>query len=203
MRHQPSQRRMKGLAGIPAMTVLLATSFLARGSTASAQQSPEAGLNEVGRTAVSTVDEGPLRTAVRRAGARLASAPVPQTAGAQDPSWIARHPVIVGTLAGTGAGLALSQVDAIGGLDHDPRVALIGAGAGAWGGLIASAVQQVRAREKVGVGTKIGIVAGAVGLIVLPALACYGAGGWRNFVLNEPGIQRWLTYRPWALGLSP
>ena len=179
MRHQPSQRRMKGLAGIPAMTVLLATSFLAWGSTASAQQSPDARLNEVGRTAVSTVDEGPLRAAVRHAGARLAqgAAVVPQTTATQDPSWIARHPVIVGTLAGTGAGLALSQADAIGGLNHDPRVALIGAGAGAWGGLIASAVQQVRAKEKVGVGTKIGIVAGAVGLIVLPVLACYGAGG--------------------------
>jgi hypothetical protein len=56
-------------------------------------------------------------------------------------------------------------------------VILVGAGAGAWGGLVASALHKARAGEKVGVGTKIGIAAGAVGIIVLPLLACYGAGG--------------------------
>lgn len=73
--------------------------------------------------------------------------------------------------------MALSRIEAIGGMNHDPRVALMGTGVGAWGGLIASAMHKARHKEKVGVGTKIGIAAGAVGLIVLPVLACYGAGG--------------------------
>ena len=99
--------------------------------------------------------------------------------GANPPQsgWIGRHAVVVGTLIGTGAGAALSQVDAIGGSSHDGRVALIGAGAGAWGGLIASAVHKARAGDKVGTGMKAGIIAGAVALVVLPVLACYGAGG--------------------------
>jgi hypothetical protein len=80
-------------------------------------------------------------------------------------------------LIGTGAGVGLSRIEAIGGINHDPRVALVGTGVGAWGGLIASAVQKARRKEKVGFGTKTGIVAGAVGLIVFPVLACYGAGG--------------------------
>jgi hypothetical protein len=85
--------------------------------------------------------------------------------------------VIVGTLIGTGVGAGLSQIEAIGGVNHDPKVALVGAGVGAWGGLIASAVHKARTKQRVGVGTKIGIIAGAVGLIVVPVLACYGAGG--------------------------
>jgi hypothetical protein len=123
--------------------------------------------------------DGPLHAAVRRETTWLASGTRPdhQTVTKPTPNWFARHPVIAGTLIGTGAGLALSRVDSIGGVNHDPRVGLIGAAAGAWGGLIASAAQKSRGGHKVGAGTKIGIVAGAVGLIVLPVAACYGAGG--------------------------
>jgi len=88
-----------------------------------------------------------------------------------------RHPVIAGAAIGAGAGLALSHLDAIGGGNHDPRVALIGAAAGALSGLIASTVHKARAGEKVSTGEKIGLVTGAVALIALPVLACYGAGG--------------------------
>jgi hypothetical protein len=62
-------------------------------------------------------------------------------------------------------------------VNHDPRVMLAGAGVGAWGGLIADAIHKARAKEKVGIGQKIGIAAGAVAVIALPLLACYGAGG--------------------------
>ena len=85
--------------------------------------------------------------------------------------------MITGTLIGTGAGLALSQVDSIGSVNHDPRVGVLGASIGAWGGLIASASQKARAGQKVGAGTRIGIAAGAVSLIVLPVLAIHSAGG--------------------------
>jgi hypothetical protein len=121
--YQPSQRRTKGLAGLPVLSVFLATSVLGWSGIATAQQNPDAGLNEVSRIVVSGVDEGPLRQAVRRAGERLAQSSAPVLpAGAQDQSWIARHPVIVGTLIGTGAGLALSQVDALGGATTIPAL---------------------------------------------------------------------------------
>jgi hypothetical protein len=156
--------------------VFIAASFVASGSAASAQHSPAARPADVGGPVLRSADVDALRAAVRRAGAQLiqSSPPVPQTKNEQ---WVVRHPVIVGALIGTGAGAALSRIEAIGGRSHDPRVALMGTGVGAWGGLIASAAHKARSKEKVGVGTKIGIAAGAVGLIVLPVLACYGAGG--------------------------
>jgi hypothetical protein len=125
------------------------------------------------------VDGGSLQEAARRAGLRLAETATPgaQTAPRPSSNWLIRHPIAAATLIGSAAGAALSRVDAIGGAAHDPRVTLFGTGAGAWGGLIASAVQKKRAGKKVGVGTTIGIAAGAVGLVVLPLLACYGAGG--------------------------
>jgi hypothetical protein len=86
----------------------------------------------------------------------------------QDENWIVRHPVAFGTVVGTGAGAAIFR---------DPRGALIGAGAGAWGGLIGSAVHQKNTKHKVGTGTKVGIVAGGAAIVVLSFLACYGAGG--------------------------
>ncbi len=61
---------------------------------------------------------------------------------------------------------------------HDRAdLAVAGVSAGVSAGLIASAVQKAHAKEKVGIGTKIGITAGAISLIVLPLVACYGAGG--------------------------
>ena len=175
MCYRQTRRRMKGTTRPPAAIVFIVAALIACGSTASAQRSPPAGLSEGGATVVRSADEGPLRAAVRREGVRLAqsSAQVPK----QGQSWIVRHPVIVGTLIGAGVGAGLSRIEAIGGVNHDPKVALLGAGTGAWGGLIASAVHKARTKQKVGVGTKIGIIAGAVGLIVLPVLACYGAGG--------------------------
>jgi hypothetical protein len=119
-----------------------------------------------GNTAFAQADASHLLAAARREGIRLAqsSAPAPK----QDESWIVRHPVAFGTLVGTGAGAAIFR---------DPRGALIGAGAGAWGGLIGSAVHQSHTKHKVGVGTKIGIAAGAATIVVLSFLTCYGAGG--------------------------
>jgi hypothetical protein len=156
--------------------VVVAASFLARGSTAFGEQQA---LDEGAGTAVRIIAEAPLHAAVRREGARLAQNPAvdPQTVSKQGPDWMVRHPVVVGALIGTAAGAALSRVDTIGGVNHDPRVALIGTGAGAWAGLVASAVHKARSKERIGVGAKIGIAAGAVGLVVLPVLACYGAGG--------------------------
>jgi hypothetical protein len=121
----------------------------------------------------------PVLAAAQREAARLAedAGPGSQAAGGGRSAWFARHPVLTGTVVGAGAGLALAQVEAIGGRHHDPGVALVGAGAGAWGGLIASAVQSARAGRPVRRGTKVGIIAGAVAAGVLPVLACYGAGG--------------------------
>lgn len=151
-------------AGQRMTRVLMALSVLAGGNTVWAQPA------DGGR---------PLLAAVEREAVRLAQAGAPgsQATGTARGNWIVRHPVVAGTVIGAGAGLALSQVDAIGGKNHDPRVALIGAAGGAWGGVIASAVQSARAGKRISVGTRIGIVVGAVGLAVLPALACYGAGG--------------------------
>ena len=170
---QPIYRRTPG----PAAIVFMAASLLASGGAAFAQDGPPAGISDVGEIAVRSTDEGPLHAAVRRASARLIQGPVPGPQASQSSNWIVRHPVISGTLIGTAGGAVLSRTRTFGGVNHDPRVMLIGAGAGAWGGLVASAVQKARAREKVGIGTKIGIAAGAVGIIVLPLLACYGAGG--------------------------
>jgi len=174
MCNRHTRSRMQRTARQPARTVLILAAIAACGATASAQTTRPAGLNEAGITVVRSVDEGPLRAAVRREVARLVQG---STQAPKQGNWMGRHPVMVGTLIGTGVGAGLAQIEAIGGVNQDPTVALIGAGAGAWGGLIASAVQKVRSGEKVGVGTKIGIVAGAVALTVLPVLACYGAGG--------------------------
>ena len=179
MGNRPHRRRMQLSARRGAALAIMTVSILAMGGVASAQPSLAPGIGEVDRTVGRSADEGPLHAAVRREGARLAQNPAsdPQTVKKQNSGWIVRHPVLAGTLIGTAGGAALSRVDTIGGTNHDSRVALIGAGAGAWAGLIASAVHKARAKERVGAGTKIGIAAGAVGLIVLPALACYGAGG--------------------------
>ena len=173
MCYQPNRRRTTGSAAIGFM----AASLLACGGAAFAQDGPAAGTADVSGTAALSADEGPLHAAVRNAGARLIQSPAPGPQTRQGSNWVVRHPVISGTLIGTSGGAVLSRTRAFGGVNHDPRVMLIGAGAGAWGGLVASAVHKARAGEKVGLGTKIGIAAGAVGIIVLPLLACYGAGG--------------------------
>ena len=172
-----NHRRTWGRSGHAAAIVFVGASLLAYGSAAFAQDGPAAGLTDVGTPVALSADEGPLHAAVRSAGARLTQRSALGWQSTPRSNWIVRHPVISGTLIGTGGGAVLSRTRAFGGVNHDPRVMLIGAGAGAWGGLVAAAVHKARAREKVGIGTKIGIAAGAVGIIVLPLLACYGAGG--------------------------
>lgn len=170
-----ARRPMMEPIGQPAAIVVVLATLLACGTAVRAQGDPPAGPSESGAAVVRFAGEGPLHAAVRFEKTRLA-----QGSGQTAPSgghWVVRHPVIVGTLIGTGAGAALSRTRALGGVNHDPKVALLGAGAGAWGGLIASAVHKARAGDRVGRGTKIGIVAGAAALAVLPLLACYGAGG--------------------------
>jgi hypothetical protein len=161
MRNQPRRRRTEAHSRPPAAIVLMAAAFIACASSASAQP------------------DGPMLASARREAARLThhAAADSQAAAAPSPNWVVRHPVVTGALVGTGVGLVLSRVDAIGGYNHDPRVALIGAAVGAYGGFVASAVHKRRTGQRVSVSTKIGIVAGAVAAIVLPLLACYGAGG--------------------------
>ena len=167
MAHQPGRAlvplwcRVRGRAlTIGAMTALL----LAAGTPAYAQ--------------VTAVNDGPLLAAARDAGARLAETSSASTQSLnRQPNWVVRHPVLAGTIIGSAGGAVLSRFEAVGGVGRDPRVMLIGAGAGAGAGLVASAVQKSRAGKKVSTGTKLGIAAGAVSLVVLPALACYGAGG--------------------------
>ncbi len=175
MCHPPIQRRTKESAGRPAVILVIAASLIACGSAAFAQDSTAGVTSDVGGIVAPIAHEGPLRAAVRRAGAQLAQSPAPIQQA--QPGWIVRHPVITGTMIGAGAGAVLSRTQTVGGYNHDPRVALVGAGAGAWGGLVAGAIHKARAKEKIGVGTKIGIAVGAVGMVVLPWLACYGAGG--------------------------
>jgi hypothetical protein len=159
--------------------VFITASLSLGGSAAFAQdEMPLRATAADGARAPATV-ESPLQAAVLREGVRLAQsfAAAPATSAAQPGHWAARHPVVVGLVIGTAGGAVLSQTRTVGGANHEPRVMLIGAAAGAWGGLIASAVQRARAGEPVGRGAKIAIAAGAIGLVVLPVLACYGAGG--------------------------
>jgi len=115
-----------------------------------------------------------LSAAVAREGLRLALA-APQTASRA--SWPGRHPILLGTMIGAGTGLALSRTQMFGGYDRDPRLALAGAGVGAWAGLAVSAIQDRRAGRKVSPGRKIGILAGAAAIVVVPLITCYAAGG--------------------------
>ena len=187
MSHSQTRTRTKGSAGQPAAIVFIAASLIACGSTAFAQGGPAdvvtLGWTDAGGTVVQSADEapstllgtGPLHAALRRA--RLEQSPALTPQAQPRSSWVGQHPVITGTLIGAAGGAVLSRTRTVGGGNHDPRVVLIGAGAGAWGGLVAGAVHKARAREKISVGEKIGIAAGAIGMVVLPLLACYGAGG--------------------------
>lgn len=178
MRDEPTRTRTKR-ATCPSVAaiVLLTASLVTCASAASAQGSTPPSTTEAPRTAAPTAGEAPLYAAMLREATRLAQSPVPRPSPEQEHSWVVRHPVLVGTLIGTAGGAVLARTRAVGGANHDPRVILLGTGVGAWGGLIASAVHKAHAKEKVGVGTKIGIAAGAISLVVLPLLACYGAGG--------------------------
>ena len=118
--------------------------------------------------------DGLLRQALRR-GAELASqnpasAPVP----AEHESWPVRHPVLLGALIGVPIGLTLQA-----GCGGDCFI-LTGAtvGAGAYGGLIASAVHKARKRQPISPSMRAGLVAGTVASVLV---ASFIAGGsWSN-----------------------
>lgn len=118
--------------------------------------------------------EGPVRGVIEREGARLAQDPAP---AAPQRSWSHRHPVIMGTLVGSGVGAALSQTDTVGGRRHDPRVTFIGTGSGALAGLVASAIQKRRANEKLGVGEKIVLTSSVLGAVTLTLMCASYCGG--------------------------
>jgi len=90
--------------------------------------------------------------------------------------WAARHPVLLGTLIGAGAGLIIEH-NTCGVSSCNGLVAATFTGAGTWGGLIASAVHKKHQGQPVSRTTKIGLVLGAIGAGVGAFLYCYGAGG--------------------------
>jgi hypothetical protein len=111
---------------------------------------------------------------IHDAVARLTASPITAVQQARHP---ARNPVLLGTLIGA-AGGAVWQASACGGISCNVGTAgLVGAGVGAYGGLVASAIQKARAKQPVSRGMKIGIAAGAIGAVGGAWLACYAAGG--------------------------
>ena len=106
--------------------------------------------------------------------ARLNQGPA---ASAPGRSPVGRHPILLGTAIGA-AGAAVWQASACGGSScNTGTAALVGAGVGAYTGLVVSAVQSARAGRPVGRGVKTGLVVGALGAFAGGWLACYGAGG--------------------------
>jgi hypothetical protein len=87
-----------------------------------------------------------LRASARREGARLAATshrgPVAQPSS-QERNWVARHPVLVGTLAGAGVGLGYVAANGCSSSDYTCGGLVLffggtGAGLGALGGVVAS-----------------------------------------------------------------
>lgn len=179
MRNEPVRRRWQRAARLSTAAALMTASLCLSERAAFAQDSASpVTLNAVQTEAASAV-EFPLHAAVLREGARFAQrlASSPEATATRQRPWIARHPVIAGALIGTAGGAVLAQTRTVGGVNHDPRVALLGTAIGAWSGVVASAVSKARAHEPVSIGTKIAIAAGAVSLVVLPLVASYAAGG--------------------------
>jgi hypothetical protein len=106
--------------------------------------------------------------------ARLTQGPLATAPGR---SSVGRHPVLLG--AGIGAaGAAVWQASACKGSSCNVgTAALVGAGAGAYTGLVVSAWQSARAGRPVSRRAKIGLAVGAIGAVAGGWLACYGAGG--------------------------
>jgi hypothetical protein len=105
----------------------------------------------------------------------LARATQPSTSSRGN--WASRHPILLGTAIGASGALVWQAASCKGSSCKPGTAALVGAGAGAYGGLIASAIGKAAKKEPVSRGTKIGIAAGAIGAVVGVLLACYGAGG--------------------------
>jgi hypothetical protein len=106
--------------------------------------------------------------------ARLAQSPA---ASSPRQSPLGRHPILLGTAIGA-AGAAVWQASACGGSScNTGTAALVGAGVGAYTGLVVSAVQSARAGRPVSRRVKVGLAVGALGAVAGGWLACYGAGG--------------------------
>ena len=180
MCHPLIQRRTKESAGRPAVILAIAASLIACGSTAFAQGSTAEVASDIEGIVVPTAHEGPLHAAARRGGAELTQSPAP--APQAQPSWVVRHPVITGTLIGAGAGAALSCTRTVGGFNHDPRVALVGAGAGAW--VVSSPKPSTRREPKRKFGSYQNRHSGRRGRHGCPAMARLLRRGrlWRRFV---------------------
>jgi hypothetical protein len=113
-------------------------------------------------------------TPIADAIARLEQGPAPS---AQRQSPLGRHPILLGTAIGA-AGAAVWQASACGGSScNTGTAALVGAGVGAYTGLVVSAVQSARAGRPVSRRVKVGLAVGAIGAVAGGWLACYGAGG--------------------------
>jgi hypothetical protein len=92
-------------------------------------------------------------------------------------STLGRHPVLLGTAIGA-ASAAVWQASACGGSScNTGTAALVGAGIGAYSGLVVSAVRSARAGQPVSRRVRIGLATGAVAAVAGGWLACYGAGG--------------------------
>lgn len=117
-------------------------------------------------------DGGLFRADALRETARQAQ----NAAVSSNEAWPTRHPVLLGTLIGAGTGLIIEQTYC--GLSSCYGfVAAAVTGAGAYGGLVASAVHKAHFGQPVSRKTKVGLVAGAVGAVVGSFLFCYGMGG--------------------------
>jgi len=128
--------------------------------------------------------DGPVRlppvsfttTPASSTGARVVFTSQPAPARPRG-NWSGRHPVLLGTMIGAGSLGAWEAIACGGHSCHVGTAALVGAGAGAYGGVIASAIQRARRHEPVGRGRKIALVGGAVGGAVAVFVACFAAGG--------------------------
>lgn len=115
----------------------------------------------------------PLREAIAREVAQTGQGGAISQPSPSVPSrdWIARHPVQAGFWIGAGAGAVVGAVSCA---NASEFVGLCmaggfgaGGGAGAYGGLIASAIGDRRNGRRLSAKTKVGLVAGTVGLVVI------------------------------------
>ncbi|MEQ1898548.1 MAG: hypothetical protein ABL971_14300 [Vicinamibacterales bacterium] len=116
---------------------------------------------------------GSLRGAIAREAARprQSGAPAPSSQPVTSRSWVARHPVKAGLWIGAASGAVVGAVSC----ENAPELVGLcmagglgaGAGAGAYGGVIASAISDKRRGQALSTKTKVGLVAGAAGLIVI------------------------------------
>ena len=122
--------------------------------------------------ALDRFEVGPRRRVATADSVAQRSAPSSPRGG-----WVVRHPVLLGALIGAGVGSVWQAGTCRGSSCNVGIAGLVGAGSGAYGGLIVSAIQKARRQQPVDRRTKIGLAAGAVGAAAGTFLACYGAGG--------------------------